>query len=134
VDINGVYGFVYCGANGIGMGAFVVKDGHVVGHDLGGGKYAGFATVNGDGTIDLDITMRVAPGTELVQGTSAQELPYERPMKHCCPPGFGDGEPMRIQAQPGEVIVMVKRIPDDFEDAARNGVTMVAGSLSRLTA
>ena len=81
VQIDGTYGFVYCGVNGIGIGALVVEGGKVQGHDYAGGSYTGTAAslLNG---IDVDLKMVVPAGGELVQGTAAQEIPYERQIKH----------------------------------------------------
>jgi hypothetical protein len=124
VTINGVYGFVYSGANGLGIGVFRVHDTQVIGHDYAGVVYRGAATPQADGSIDLDLRMQVPAGVELVQGTSGQEIPYQRQIKHRCPPAFGDGEPMRISGSPGEIIVMIKRVPDEFEGAATGGFTM----------
>jgi hypothetical protein len=124
VQIDGIYGFVYSGANGLGIGVFRLKDGQIVGHDYARGSYNGAATANADGSIDLELTMQVPAGGELVQGTAAQDIPYQRQIKHRFPPGFGDGEPVRVQMPPGEIIVMVKRIPDGFEEAATNGFTI----------
>lgn len=130
MQIDGTYGFVYSGANGIGMGVFVVKEGRVVGRDLGL-SYDGTATAHEDGSIELDVTMHVRAGAELVQGTAAQDVPYQRQIKHRFPPGFGDGEPERVKSPPGEIILMVKRIPDEFEEAAISGFTLqIAARLS----
>jgi hypothetical protein len=38
---NGTYGVVYCGADGLGVGVFNVKDGVIVGADYAGGRYHG---------------------------------------------------------------------------------------------
>src|SRR3954452_12407775 len=81
--ITGTYGFVYCGANGLGVGLFVIdKDGRLVGSDYVGAKYEGTASESSDGTINVDISFDVPPGVILVQGTSPQDLPHKRQVVH----------------------------------------------------
>ena len=131
-QINGTYGFVYSGANGIGIGAFRVQDGQVIGHDYAGGSYSGTATPQADDSIDLDLRMHVPADTELAQGTAAQEIPYQRDIKHRFPPEFGKGEPVRVSIPPGEIILMVRRVADAFEGAATDGFSIqIAAQLSR---
>jgi hypothetical protein len=112
--IVGTYNFVYCGANDVGLGQFkVLPDGAVVGADIGGVIYKGTAREDDDGWITLDVELSIPVGTTLVQGTSVQELPHKRSLHAFLPPGFGDGHPQQIQAAPGMVTIMVKRVPDD---------------------
>jgi hypothetical protein len=125
MSLDGTYGFVYCGSTGLGIGAFVVNDIKVVGCDYSGGRYSGSLTEDTAGNLLLDVTFVVAAGTTVVQGAAAQDIPYARPLKHTFPPGgFGDGTPQKIGVPPGEVTVMVKRIPDEFAVAAIDGFTL----------
>jgi len=124
MQIDGIYAFVYSVANGLGLGVFAVRNGQVQGRDYAQASYRGTAAVQSDGSIELDLHMTVPPGVELVQGTSPQEIPYQRQIKHRFPAGFGDGEPVRISSPPGEVIVMVKRVSDELEEAATDGFTI----------
>jgi hypothetical protein len=39
MGIDGTYGFVYCGAEDIGIGAFTVTGSSVTGRDFAGGTY-----------------------------------------------------------------------------------------------
>jgi hypothetical protein len=77
--IDGTYGFVYCGVNGLGLGVFTVADGVFRGRDYGGGTYEGSAREIADGTIDLALSFEVRPGMFLVQGTAAQDAPPHPP-------------------------------------------------------
>lgn len=121
MQIDGTYAFVYSGADGMGFGVFTVKGGQVQGCDFVGAKYNGTAMVQPDGSIEGDIVMQVPAGVTLVQGTAAQDLPYQRRIKHRFPAQFGDGEPVRVDTPPGQVIMMVKRVLDDFAPAATKG-------------
>jgi hypothetical protein len=122
--LDGTYGFVCCGAHGLGVGVFNIKGGNVVGSDYGGGRYHGTATEDAaSGEITLDITFDVLPGMPLVQGTAAQEVHYSRHIKQTLPRDFGDGAPINIESPPGTVTAMVKRVPDEWEPAAFQGFT-----------
>jgi hypothetical protein len=110
MGINGTYGFVYCGAEDIGIGVFTVQDGAVTGRDYGGATYTGMASENADGTITLKLSFYVPAGVGLAQGTAPQELPYTKTIEGIYPPLFGDGTPV-VASQP-PVTVMVKRLPE----------------------
>lgn len=109
MGIDGTYGFVYCGAEDIGIGVFIVREGSVTGRDYGGGAYHGTAAENSDGTIDLRLSFQVPAGVTLVQGTTAQEIPYTKIIEGTYPALFGDGTPVDASNPP--VKVMVKKLP-----------------------
>jgi len=109
MSIDGTYGFVYCGAEDLGIGVFTVTDSSVTGRDFGGGSYVGTATENADGTIDLKLSFNVPAGVGLVQGTAPQELPYTKTVEGKYPALFGDGELVEVSMPP--VKVMVKKLP-----------------------
>jgi hypothetical protein len=60
--IEGTYGFVYSGVNGLGLGIFTVLAEKFEGVDFVGGRYTGIARENRDGTISLSIDFDVKPG------------------------------------------------------------------------
>jgi hypothetical protein len=132
MSLDGTYGFVYCGNTGVGIGVFSVNaGGEVTGSDGTGGRYRGHAHEGANGEILFDVVFVVAAGMETVQGTNPQELQYTRIIKHTFPAHFGNGAPQRLRMRPGEV--MIKRIPDDFVDAAVQGFTIeVARRISPL--
>jgi hypothetical protein len=109
MSIDGTYGFVYCGAEDVGIGVFTVTASSVAGRDVGGGSYVGTATENADGTIDLKLSFNVPAGVGLAQGTAPQELPYIKALEGKYPALFGDGEPVEVSMPP--VKVMVKKLP-----------------------
>src|ERR1700730_2608396 len=59
--IDGAYGFVYCGANGLGIGIFTVIGEQFEGIDYDGIRYSGTAHENQDSTIQLAIRVPGAP-------------------------------------------------------------------------
>jgi hypothetical protein len=61
----------------------------------------------------LNLELTIPAGAKLVQGTTVQEIPHNRFIRAYLPPGFGDGQPQQIQAAPGIVTIMVKRVSDD---------------------
>jgi hypothetical protein len=122
--IAGKYKFVYCGANDVGMGLFTIgQDGSFWGQDIGGVQYKGTAREDANGWITLDLELTIPSGTQLVQGTAVQDVPHGRSVHAFLPPGFGDGHPQQIQAAPGIVTVMVKRVPDETASPSA-GTTM----------
>lgn len=135
--MNGTYSFVYSGPTGVGLGIFRITDGKLVGVDLGGVRYRGTAIANPDGTIQLAIDQTVPSGVFLVQGVSAQDLPYTRSFSVKSPPDFGDGKPFDVLLPPSNVTLMIKRIPDDPWAAYADGVSVnirpvnVAGAAER---
>jgi hypothetical protein len=113
--IAGKYQFVYCGDVDVGIGWFEVgADGSFVGGDSGAGIYKGTALEDDAGWITLDLSFTIPPGTTLVQGTSAQDLPHDRSLHAYLPPAFGDGRPQQLRSGPGIITIMVKRARDDF--------------------
>jgi len=125
--LDGTYGVVYCGADGLGLGVFNVKNGSVVGSDYVGGRYHGTAMEDvASSEIALDLLFSVPPGVVLVQGTAPQDVPHSRRIKQILPADFGDGAPVKFDTPPGIVTAMIKRIPDGFEPAAFYGFTLVA--------
>ena len=126
--IDGTYGFVYSGVNGLGVGIFTVLGEKFEGVDHVGGRYTGTARENRDGTISIAIDFDVRPGISLVQGTAPQEIPHRRHIEHKMPAGFGNGRPVEIPAPPGSVTVMVKRVPDDFARALSEGLSVLIGA------
>jgi hypothetical protein len=125
--IDGTYGFVYSGVNGLGVGIFTVLGEKFEGVDFVGGRYTGTAREKSDGTISISIDFDVKPSMVLVRGIASQQLP-RRHIEHDMPVGFGNGEPVKIPFPPGSVTVMVKRVPDDFARALSEGISVSIGT------
>jgi hypothetical protein len=126
--IEGTYGFVYGGANGLGVGFFTVEGERLRGIDYVGGRYDGTARENPDGTILIAIEFDVLPGMVLVQGTPPQELPYRRKIEQTMPQGFGDGRPVELATPPGGVTFMIKRVPDEASRAISECIYVSIGA------
>jgi hypothetical protein len=123
MSIEGTYGFVYSGLNGLGVGIFTVTGESFEGVDFVGGRYAGTARENSNSTISISIDFDVKPGMVLVQGTAPQDVPHRRHIEHEMPAGFGNGQPIQI----GSVTMMVKRVPDDWAKALYEGLFVSIG-------
>jgi hypothetical protein len=122
--MNGTYGFVYCGATGVGVGILRITEEELVGVDFAGAKYKGRVALDGaTGEIELSIDMTVPVGVFLVQGTSPQDVPYMKSSSVRVPASFGDGKPFEVHIAPGLVTLMMRRISDDFSTYA-DGVTV----------
>jgi hypothetical protein len=110
------YSFVYSGSAGVGIGMFSVTDGQLVGTDLEGVSYRGtFLKDEMTGEIDIALDQTVPVGVFLVQGTSAQDLPYIKSISARLPADFDQGKPIEVFLSPGPVILMIRRIPDEWE-------------------
>jgi|SRR5262245_11310464 len=117
MSIVGGWGFVYCGAVDLGVGAFTVdlgigaftidEYGNVNGRDYSGVAYSGTAAENTDGTITMEFRVTVPAG--VVQGTTPMVMPLDRKVSQTFPPLFGNGAPIEIGQPP--VRVMIRRVP-----------------------
>jgi len=122
--IDGTYGFVYCGSNGLGVGVFCVRGGRFEGLDYAGGRYEGTAVEDQHGNIHLQLTFEGPAGMDLVPGTTPQSAPLRREIRQIMPRDFGDGRPIEIISRSRTVTVMVKRIPEEFAPAATQGLSI----------
>jgi hypothetical protein len=123
--IDGTYGFVYCGSNGLGVGVFCVHGDRFEGMDYAGGRYEGTAVEDQHGNIHLRLTFEgPAGGMGLVEGTTPQDAPLRREIRQMMPRDFGDGRPIEIISRSRTVTVMVKRIPNEFAPAATQGLSI----------
>ena len=109
MSLDGAYGFVYCGAVDLGIGAFIVENGAIRGRDSGGLTYSGTIQENADKTITSKIIYRIPTGGMLVQGVAPQDVPYDKVIEQIFPPLFGDGKPVETATPP--VTVMIRRLP-----------------------
>jgi hypothetical protein len=116
MNIDGTYGFVYCGNRSLGIGVFLINADRIEGRDFAGASYKGTAVQDGDDNIVLDVQMQVPAGVVLAQG------PHSRQISWTFPPAFGDGEPQMVEFS-GPVTVMVKRVPDENVAIVKNGFT-----------
>jgi hypothetical protein len=122
--IDGTYGFVYCGSNGLGVGVFCVHGDRFEGLDYAGGRYEGTAVEDQHGNIRLRLTFQGPAGMGLVRGTAPQDAALTREIRQIMPRAFGDGRPIEIISGSRTVTVMVKRIPDEFAPAATHGLSI----------
>ena|ERR1700693_4619728 len=120
MSLDGTYGFVYCGANDLGIGMFTIKDGQMTGIDMGGGRYTGTATEDAEGNITVEYSFGVPAGGVLVQGTAPQDIPYTKNVRNTFPPLFGDGNPVPTSSPP--VTMMVRKLPENHSLPGKLGL------------
>jgi hypothetical protein len=65
--IDGIYGFVYCSTEGLGIGVFTVREENFLGMDATGVQYRGTARERYDGKIGVDVTLSVPPSASGVE-------------------------------------------------------------------
>jgi hypothetical protein len=117
--MNGTYSMVYGGSEGVGLGIFTLTNSQLVGCALAGGRFRGTVAETATGEFDFDLEQTVPPGVALVQGTSAQELPYTKRITGKLPADFANGKPISLYLPPGDVTVMIVRVTDDWAPYAR---------------
>jgi hypothetical protein len=99
----------------VGLGILKVTDGVVIGVDLAGSRYRGqMLPLEGSDEVEFRLEMAIPPGVSLVQGTSAQPIPYVKALPARLPVDFANGAPIAIRVSPGTVTIMIKRIPDEY--------------------
>ncbi len=124
--MNGTYGVVYAGQVVVGIGVFVVKDSVLTGADLAGGRYRGHV-IDDPKTkwFQVVFDMFVPAGTLLVQNASPQEIDLtKKQLSILLEPDSDNGEPIRIHFPPGDVTLMIRRIPDENSVYA-SGVSVI---------
>jgi hypothetical protein len=124
-SMNGTYGFVYSGAVGVGMGVFSIKDDVITGADVAGGRYHGHVTDNQETRgFNVLFDMFIPAGTFLVQNASPQEMDLTKTQISLqLEPDFDNGEPVKVFVPPGNVTLMIKRLPDEYSIYAE-GISM----------
>jgi hypothetical protein len=111
---NGTYKFAYCGATGVGIGLFTIKDGVITGADWGGVKYSGaIAPDNSTGGFVLDFTMTVPADAGLVQGLPPLGLKSSRTRSLRWPADFDNGQPVPVDVD-GEITLLIRPVPGDL--------------------
>ena len=123
--MNGTYGFVYSGAVGVGMGVFNIKDNVIIGADVAGGRYHGHLADNQEtGGFDVLFDMFIPAGTFLVQNASPQEMDLTKTQISVqLKPDFDNGEPIKVFIPPGDVTLMIRKLPDEYSVYA-NGISI----------
>jgi hypothetical protein len=112
MSIDGVWGFVYWGESGIGVGAIVVKDGKFHGTDSLV-KYRGTITEDpASGQIQIKVEMDIPAGVWLVGGAGAMDVAHKRTQSFELPPRFGQLTPVEIPIRPGKVMGVFNQLPD----------------------
>jgi hypothetical protein len=115
MSIDGVWGFVFAGQAGIGIGALVVKARKFHGTDSGGVKYKGTVTEDSaTGELTLDFDMDIPAGVWLVGGSSPMDVAHTRHQSLKLPPLFGDLEPVELPVRAGSVTGIFKRYGDEY--------------------
>lgn len=110
--MSGIYVAYYTGAVGSGFALILMKSGVIAGADAGGGVISGSYADEGDGLIELDITLSVPPGTQLVTGAIAGEQSIAVEIRAKLPANLGNGTPLPLQTSTGPINIIFKRLRD----------------------
>ncbi len=108
--LDGIYSITFRGAADWGMGLLLLRNGTVVGADVGGVQYDG-AYFEGPSSVDIDIVLTVPPGVQLAQGTPARATRYSFPIKSKLSTSALDGkQPATLDTPYGPVSVIFHRL------------------------
>ena len=83
MDIDGFYAGYMTAAGGSGVALFVLRQGVLVGADMGAVQFDGNYSLQDDGSYAGTVTVKVPPGVTVIQGVTAPPpgLSYEVPLK-----------------------------------------------------
>jgi hypothetical protein len=81
---------------------------------MGSTRCTGTDLEKDDGSIQLDLHLAVTGGIVMVQETAPQDVPPQRQIQAVFPRALGEGKPQEVDALPGAIMVMVRRIREDF--------------------
>jgi hypothetical protein len=117
--IDGTYSVTAAGSAGCSLAVCSVQNGHLIGNDIGGARYAGSITETGE-QIVLDIQMTFPPGTFGIWGSSPAETWETRSLRRSVSNAeWQSGNPIYVAGN--ATWVTFRRIPDDYAHVARPG-------------
>jgi len=110
--MNGFYAAYMTGKGGVSTLLFAIKDGVVVGVDMGGMKYDGRVEVaEPSKEWRFSVEYLIPPGVSLITGGSVA-TPTRVPLEFSLPANFANGQVVRIDTPLGPVNAKVERLRD----------------------
>ena len=123
--LDGLYGFVYAGLTGVGIGIFRVAGTKLTGWDSAGCEYQGELPSGLDNDqIAIQVNVTQPAGSALVSGLSAMDVRATRFQRLSIPYSFADGRPFDVQV-PGGSITMICRNAPAGSEIYENGFRIV---------
>jgi hypothetical protein len=112
---QGVFGYVYGGQSGVGMGYIRIDQGACTGRDSGGVTLKGTLkeAASGGGFV-FEGSLTVPPSTRFVAGSSEQEIHTTHAVNFPLPRDFANGEPFGWANRYGPCSVMATQWPEAY--------------------
>ena len=110
-SINGFYAAYLTGAQGQGFLLFILRNGIVVGVDVGDAKYDGTYTPV-DGGFDVNLKVEFPPNSDLVQGVRTGPETVVSELHFTLPADFLSRPFLRIEAQHGPLNAKITKMRD----------------------
>jgi hypothetical protein len=115
-SIDGTYSIAASGIGGSSVAICTLRDGRLEGWDLGGARYKGTFSVDGD-VVTFSLEMTMPPGGFAIWGTAEVDVWHSRAIDGSTAiSNLQDGVPFRLNKE-GTWLIMT-RIPDELEALA----------------
>lgn len=110
MELNGFYAGYMTATGGSGVALFILKDGVLVGVDVGSVQFDGTYSLQEDGTYAGNVTVKVPSGVTVIQGVTAPPsgMNYEVPLR--LPSTFLTDPYFEIVTPLGKVNVKLQRL------------------------
>lgn len=109
--MDGFYLVYATGRAGHSILVVVIREGTIVGADVGGMKYDGTIKDDGQGYV-CSVVYVVPPGAVLITGAPAPTAPLRVPVSFNLPKGFADGRVIGINTPMGPVNAKFEKVRD----------------------
>ena len=102
--MDGIYSVYMAGQAGVSQALLLIKDGILVGADVGGLKYDGEIEAKPDGTgFSCSVVYVIPAGASLITTANSPTEAMQIPLKFELPIDFAQGAPIRIETPLGPV-------------------------------
>lgn len=108
--IDGFYHAYATGKAGNSVLVLVIRQGVIIGVDVGGLKYDGEIVQRPDGSYQCSVVYVVPPGANLITGAAAPSAPLRVPFTFTLPANFSDGSIFRLDSPLGPVNIRFEKV------------------------
>ncbi|MGH6790296.1 MAG: hypothetical protein ACRECC_11525 [Pseudolabrys sp.] len=110
--MDGFYVAYLTGRGGNSVLLFAIKDGVLVGADVGGMKYDGRIKAVADGAVSFHVEYTINPGTALITGFGSVASPTPVSLDFNAPANFAEGAVFNVQTPFGPINAKMSKLRD----------------------
>jgi len=110
--MNGFYAAYLTGVSGNSILLFIIRDGTIIGVDVGGMAYDGTVSKRSNGRYIMHLTYTIPPGMPMITGSGPVALPTPVALDVELPPDFASGVVVGVQTPFGPVNAKIKKLRD----------------------